>query len=293
MGMLTLHTETLRGFDSRDPTSVQLPVAQLPTKETQAAHDESDAIQLRIGVPLDYNIAELDTHVQATWVRILIRLQQEGHIIRPANLPHTKLALPAYYIIAPAEASSNLSRYDGVRYGCPAPRQTGKLFSGTRRRNLGAEARRRILLGSYSLSAAAIENHFIKAQQVRRLVQQDFDRVFRKRHPLLDHAPPSDLDVADQFDVLIAPTAQSLPPKLEDVMDEEPTSECATDVLTVPASLAGLPAISVPIRIRSRDVRNESDVASVGMQVIAQYGDDDMAFRAAKVIERLGGRMAR
>lgn len=240
----------------------------------------SSTLSLRIGVPQEYNTKELQPIVREAWLSILRKLQEMGHSIHLVSLPATKLALSAYYVLAPAEASSNLAKYDGVRYGNKSSNREGTdnvLFAGTRGAGLGAEVKRRILLGSYSLSAAAIDNYFIKAQKVRRLVQKDFNNVFSLPHPLLQpmesakstHAGP-------QVDVILAPTAQSLPPKLTAVNDH--LKSYSADVLTVPASLAGLPAVNVPIR-------SSDETISVGLQVLAQFSDDDLALDVAKIME--------
>src|ERR1700753_570939 len=144
---------------------------------------------MRIGVPIEYNVTELDPIVRHAWIQALHSCQKAGHIIVPVSLSTTKMALPAYYVLAPAEASSNLAKYDGVRYGTrsdSADGADGLLFSRTRGEGFGEEVKRRILLGSYTLSAEAIDNYFIQAQKVRRLVQKDFDRVFTCPNPLYE-----------------------------------------------------------------------------------------------------------
>ena len=268
-----------------DPTSIS---AQTPDEGRDGEISPDNKRLLRIGVPLDYNIDELDPLVRSTWMQTLRDLQKKGLLVKPIRLPHTRLALSAYYVLAPAEASSNLARYDGVRYGHPtnkSHRATGGLYSGLRAENLGDEARRRILLGSYSLSAAAIDNYFIKAQQIRRLVQQDFNSVFRRPHPLLADSTQIRSDTDDRVDAILSPTALSLPPLLEDVLNREPTTAYISDLFTVPASLAGLPAMSVPVSFDKPDEWDKHDVATVGMQVITQYGDEETAFAIGKVLE--------
>jgi len=203
--------------------------------------------------------------------------------------------LSAYYIIAPAEASSNLAKYDGVRYGQIDSAQTTaapheQLFTQTRQYGFGAEVRRRILLGAYSLSADAIDNHFMQAQRVRRLLANDFDRAFALQNPLKTrHQLESIQDFSDadegKVDVLICPTAPTLPPTLDEVQKQSPLDAYAGDVFTVPASLAGLPAISIPVRPESnKDLPDE--VTSVGMQLITQYGDDEACLAYAAVLEK-------
>ena len=227
----------------------------------------------RIGVPVEYNIKELSRSVHYAWVRTLSFLESQGHEIVSISLPATKQALSAYYVIAPAEASSNLAKYDGVRYGVRSSHDSdtegGTLFASTRGAHFGPEVRRRILLGTYTLSSAAMDNYFIQAQKVRRLVQQDFDRVFRMQNPLHD-GPPAD---KTGVDFIVCPTAPSPPPSLEAVLAQKnPLEAYMNDVFTVPASLAGLPAISVPL---PPEVNASTSITSyVGMQVIGQFGDD-------------------
>ena len=250
---------------------------------------KNDTKPARIGVPTEYNIAELSPAVRHTWQRTIDTLRSQGHTIVPISLPSTKQALSAYYVIAAAEASSNLAKFDGVRYGSRDVDATdnpdgGVLYAATRGAGFGAEVRRRILLGTYTLSATAMDNYFVQAQRVRRLVQRDFDRVFALPNPLL---PPQQFDLADlpedmemesklgpaQVDVIVVPTAPTLPPTLEQVRQQEPVEGYMNDVFTVPASLAGLPAISVPVTIAD-EMREEGQVGFVGMQVIGQYWDD-------------------
>ena len=243
---------------------------------------------LRIGVPTEYNTEELQPIIRRAWTHTLQELQAKGNSIHPISLPATKIALSAYYVLAPAEASSNLAKYDGVRYGPLSDehehqRKDDVLYSGIRGADLGQEVKRRILLGSYSLSAARIDNYFIKAQKVRRLVQSDFNRVFDRRNPLLREDQQDHSDPNHKVDVIITPTAQSVPPKLKDIANGDPVDAYSADVLTVPASLAGLPAMSVPIPIPE----SQDGLGPIGMQVIAQYGDEAMVFSAARAIESL------
>lgn len=239
---------------------------------------------LRIGVPKEYNVQELDPLIRAAWLSGLTRLQERGHVVEEISLPTTRSALSAYYILAPAEASSNLAKYDGVRYGNKsldqeAPNNT--LFAGRRGDGLGPEVKRRILLGSYSLSAAAMDNYFIRAQKVRRLVQQDFNKVFALNHALLESKMEMNKGT---IDIIVTPTALSFPPKLSSLAENSSLTPYGDDVLTVPASLAGLPAINVPIRCPgTRDDHGGSRTA--GLQIIAQYGDDDLIFEAARMLE--------
>lgn len=234
-------------------------------------------------MPAEYNIQSLSTQVRDAWSRSLSRLQEAGHSVHELSLPSTKQALSAYYVLAPAEASSNLAKYDGVRYGTRATGPDaagGVLFSQTRGQGFGDEVKRRILLGTYSLSSKAIDNYFIQAQKLRRLVQADFDRAFKLANPLLEAGAASE----DGVDVILTPTAPTLPPTLEDVARQSPIEMYMNDVFTVPASLAGLPALSVPFR------SDEGTRLRIGMQVLGQFGDDELVLEAGEVLER-GGNM--
>ena len=268
--------EVLRGFDTKDPTSL---TDKIRSKIATAASQRTRRSKFRIGVPLEYNTNELQPSIRLFWQEAISRLSKDGHEIVPVSLPATKLALPAYYVLAPAEASSNLAKYDGVRYGQPATAMKNHgsvLFATVRGGNLGDEVRRRILLGSFSLSASAIDNYFLKAQQVRRLIQQDFDAVFTFKNLLHEQSKQSEGGV----DFLLAPTAPSLPPRLEDLARRNPLDSYRDDVLTVPASLAGLPAVSVPTNTIDID-----EPGSAGLQLIGQFGDDDLILDAAEQLE--------
>jgi aspartyl-tRNA(Asn)/glutamyl-tRNA(Gln) amidotransferase subunit A len=300
--------------DQKDPTSLPKQTRQratpeninkyLPSKnrdELKRLREAGYWSRLRteavIGVPVEYNIAELDPEVRKAWQRSLELLQEEGCTIVPISLPNTKHALSSYYIIAPAEAASNLSKYDGVRYGRRAEHGDGVgdvLYSATRA-GFGDEVKRRILLGSYTLSSEAIDNYFIKAQRVRRLVQRDFDRVFTKPNPLRDpeHFDLSDMDETieledklgpSQVDFIICPTAPTTAPKLEDVQRQTSLDSYMNDVFTVPASLAGLPAISIPFKIPRPDC---VDPPPIGIQIIGQHSDDIRVLGMAREMSQI------
>ena len=229
---------------------------------------------------------DLSPPVRQAWLDTLSLLQDQGYSVRTISLPATKSALAAYYVIAPAEASSNLAKYDGVRYGNKIEERDGSntvLYAATRGAGFGEEVKRRVLLGSYSLSASAIDNYFIKAQKVRRLVQKDFNRVFSFRHPLL--SAEEQTRKHEGVDVIITPTAQSRPPKLSTLAARGSVDTFNDDVLTVPASLAGLPAISVSIPVERLRNDNQSLPHTVGLQILGQYGDEDSVFKVAQEIE--------
>jgi aspartyl-tRNA(Asn)/glutamyl-tRNA(Gln) amidotransferase subunit A len=241
--------------------------------------------------------------VRETWLSALKSLEKQGHSLHPISLPSTQHALPAYYILAPAEASSNLAKYDGVRYGTRAEGPDKKrddgdsndyLYARTRGEGFGDEVRRRILLGSFSLSADAMDNYFLQAQRIRRLVQADFDNVFALNNPLGDDRQfETSGSATTKVDIIIGPTASSLPPTLSSITENQnsssvtaPLHSYVTDVCTVPASLAGLPAISVPVSVVPPTGPTEEGFDKVGIQIIGQYGDDELVLKVAEILEQ-------
>ncbi|KAK1990494.1 amidase signature enzyme [Colletotrichum falcatum] len=281
--------------DARDPTSLSRSF-----REKQQSRGADRRSRLRVGIPLEYNIEELDPRIRAAWSDAADRLQRSGVDVVPVSLPSTKHALSAYYVIAPAEASSNLAKYDGVRYGTRGDGSDGAgevLYSETRGLGLGDEVRRRILLGSYTLSSEAMDNYFVQAQRVRRLVQRDFDRVFRLANPLYDERQFDLSDMGDgvelqdklgpsQVDFLLCPTAPTFAPRIEDIERQTPVQVYMNDVLTVPASLAGLPAISIPTRVDAPDAEADASRRVAGLQLIGQYWDDRRLLGVAKDLSR-------
>ncbi|KAK3696182.1 Trimeric GatFAB AmidoTransferase(AdT) complex subunit [Vermiconidia calcicola] len=280
--------DILNQYDPQDPTSLQPSV-----RRRIAANRRTPPKTLRIGVPTEYNIHELSSAVRAAYISTLQQLQNLGHTLHAISLPTTKQALSAYYVLAPAEASSNLAKYDGIRYGFRSegpdalPRENLPLYAKTRGEGFGEEVKRRILLGAYTLSSEAIDNYFIQAQKVRRLVQRDFDRVFATQNPLLDSKPGGG---GDEVDIIITPSAPTLPPTVDEVKKQSPVEIYMNDVFTVPASLVGLPAVSVPMPLSDDTVEMEvegGDVKTTGIQVIGQFGDDELVLRAAEIVQNL------
>ncbi|KAJ4418418.1 Trimeric GatFAB AmidoTransferase(AdT) complex subunit [Gnomoniopsis sp. IMI 355080] len=299
--------------DPLDPTCVQHRSPGAAFKDDYTPLDEPTAKSLlrslTFGIPAEYNIEELEPSVRHAWQSAATHLHALGARVVPVSLPSTRQALSAYYVIAPAEASSNLAKYDGVRYG-PAQheiegggsknnRNGGVLYSAVRGAGFGAEVKRRILLGAYTLSSAAMDNYFLQAQRVRRLVRKDFDRVFKLANPLVDEEEQQ-FDLAEmdesvllenklgpsQVDFLLCPTAPTLPPRLEDVqqgLKNNPIEAYMNDVFTVPASLAGLPAVSIPRRVTADALGQDT----MGLQVIGQYWDDARALAVADALSAL------
>lgn len=317
-----LHKE----HDPQDPTSLSSFARARCTasrefygSDSQKSRDEKDHLKtlqpLTFGIPVEYNIAELNGRVRQAWQQAASFLRDElGARVVPVSLPSTRHALSAYYVIAPAEASSNLAKYDGVRYGLRQPEVEGGLdrgpedvlYSAVRGSGFGAEVKRRILLGSYTLSSEAMDNYFVQAQRVRQLVRRDFDAAFRLPNPLRDadrDGEEEQVALADmdervvlenklgpaQVDFLLCPTAPTLAPTLDEVQqgqESRPLEAYMNDVLTVPASLAGLPAISIPKSIDSQSLAaGEHNV--MGLQVIGQYWDDARLLAAADALSAL------
>ncbi|KAF7593035.1 Trimeric GatFAB AmidoTransferase(AdT) complex subunit [Aspergillus hancockii] len=283
--------------DPRDPSNLSILSRSriLSYLRSPALASRLTSAPLRIGVPTEYNISELDPSVRRAWSRSLAYMQQQGHSIHPVSLPTTKMALSAYYVLAPSEASSNLAKYDGIRYGTRVDgpdtdgRTEGHLYNNTRGRGFGPEVKRRIVLGAFSLSADAMDNYFIQAQRVRRLVQHDFNSIFTAGQPLASRC--QEVDRASEHtsvDILICPTAPSAPPRISELMNLDsaasPLDAYMNDVFTVPASLAGLPAVSVPVTV-SGDNQGSDEADLAGIQIVGQYGDDELVLRVGELLE--------
>ncbi|KAL9108112.1 MAG: hypothetical protein Q9227_007088 [Pyrenula ochraceoflavens] len=274
--------DLLNQHDDQDPTSLspntRSRIGSLVSRPIFTSRTaQSRSATLRVGIPREYNIRELHPQVREAWAASIQRMQLLGHTMHPISLPATKQALSAYYVLAPAEACSNLAKYDGVRYGQRAGSiddEEGYLYAKTRGEGFGEEVKRRILLGTYTLSAAAMDNYFIQAQKVRRLVQRDFDIVFRQANPLQPERQAA--NGADQVDFILTPTAPGPPPSLSSLKSTNALDAYTNDVFTVPASLAGLPSISLP------SVSQEPESHSYGMQITGQFGSDSSVLDLAE-----------
>jgi aspartyl-tRNA(Asn)/glutamyl-tRNA(Gln) amidotransferase subunit A len=250
----------MAGFDAKDSTSANVPLPDFEKALT------GDIRGLKIGIPKEYRPDGLNSEIAALWDQGITWLTDAGATVVDVSLPHTDKALATYYIIAPAEASSNLARYDGVRYGLRtgADGSLDEMYMKTRAAGFGKEVKRRILIGTYVLSAGYYDAYYLKAQKVRALIAQDFREAFKT------------------VDVLLVPTAPSDPFPIEGGAKVDPITMYLNDVFTVPASLAGLPGLSLPGGLSQRGL-------PLGLQLIGRPFDEETVLRAAQVMETAAG----
>ena len=251
-----LMLNSMAGYDEKDATSSR---NEVPNFESFLGQDIRG---LKIGIPQEYRPDGLNEEISAYWDKAIDILKERGAEVISISLPHTKYALPAYYVIAPAEASSNLARYDGIRFG---NRVNGanmeELYINTRSEGFGKEVKRRILVGTYVLSAGFYDAYYLKAQKVRRLIKNDFDEAFKK------------------CDVILTPTSPIEAFAIGDKkMNENPINMYLNDVFTVSVNLAGLPAMSLPIGLSKNGL-------PLGMQFIGKAFDEGTIFKAAYQLE--------
>ena len=251
----------MAGHDRRDSTSVDRPV---PDYEAAVGRSVKG---LRIGVPKEYRVDGMPAEIEKLWSEGAEQLRSAGAEIVEVSLPHTKYALPAYYIVAPAEASSNLARYDGVRYGRRAPgRDVTAMYENTRAEGFGPEVRRRIMIGAYVLSAGYYDAYYVRAQKVRTLIKRDFETVF-----------------ADGVDAILTPATPSAAFGVGEMANASPVEMYLNDVFTVTVNMAGLPGIAVPAGLSSEGL-------PLALQLIGRPFDEETLFAAASVIEDANGR---
>ncbi|HEY1928199.1 MAG TPA: Asp-tRNA(Asn)/Glu-tRNA(Gln) amidotransferase subunit GatA [Caulobacteraceae bacterium] len=249
---------SMSGHDPKDSTSLPVDVPDFVAAVGRSVKG------LRIGVPREYRVEGMPAEIEALWARGVEWLKDAGCEVVDVSLPHTRYALPAYYIIAPAEASSNLARYDGMRYGMRVDADTlGEVYEATRAEGFGEEVKRRILIGAYVLSAGYYDAYYLKAQKVRRRIADDFDRAF------------------EGVDALLTPTAPSAAFGLGDNASD-PIAMYLNDIFTVTVNLAGLPAISVPGGLDSAGL-------PLGLQLIGRALDEETIFSLAGVLEAAAG----
>ena len=245
----------MASVDAKDSTSVDLPV---PDYELDL---EKGVKGLRVGIPQEYRVAGTDPEIDAVWDKGVEWLKAQGAEIVEISLPHTKYALPTYYIIAPAECSSNLARYDGVRYGHRAsdPKDLIDLYERSRAEGFGAEVRRRILIGTYVLSAGYYDAYYLRAQKVRALIARDFTEAYKSCDVILTPATPA--------------PAFGIGEKVSD-----PLTMYLYDVFTVTVNLAGLPSLVLPAGLNAAGL-------PLGLQLIGKAFDEATLFRAGRALE--------
>ncbi|MGF7146632.1 aspartyl-tRNA(Asn)/glutamyl-tRNA(Gln) amidotransferase subunit A [Sphingomonas zeicaulis] len=256
--------EAMAGFDAKDSTSLRLDV---PAWEAGLS---ADLRGKTVGIPKEYRVDGMPAEIEALWDQGIAWLKDAGATVVEVSLPHTRYALPTYYIIAPAEASSNLARYDGVRYGLrdlPDGANLQDMYAATRAAGFGAEVKRRIMIGTYVLSAGFYDAYYNQAQKVRTLIARDFDEAWTK------------------CDLLLTPTAPSAAFALGEKADD-PLAMYLNDVFTVPSSLAGLPAMSVPGGLDAQGL-------PLGLQIIGKALDEQGVLNAGLAIEQRAGFTAR
>jgi aspartyl-tRNA(Asn)/glutamyl-tRNA(Gln) amidotransferase subunit A len=257
----------MAGHDPKDSTSADIPV---PDFEAALTGDIRGKV---IGIPKEYRMDGMPEEIEALWAKGIKMMQDAGAVVRDISLPHTKYALPAYYVIAPAEASSNLARYDGVRYGHRAKLAQGdgvtEMYEKTRAEGFGPEVQRRVMVGTYVLSAGFYDAYYNRARKVRALIKRDFETVF-----------------ADGVDAILTPATPSAAFGLGEMADADPVKMYLNDVFTVTVNLAGLPGISVPVGLDAQGL-------PLGLQLIGRPWDEGPLLNYAHVLESSAGFVAK
>ena len=252
--------KAMAGHDARDSTSADLPVPDFEAALT------GDIRGKRIGIPREYRMDGMPVEIEKLWADGVAMIRDAGAVITDISLPHTKYALPAYYVVAPAEASSNLARYDGVRYGHRAKLAAGdgitEMYEKTRAEGFGPEVQRRIMLGTYVLSAGFYDAYYNRARKVRALIKRDFELAF-----------------AAGIDAILTPATPSSAFGLGEMADASPVEMYLNDVFTVTVNLAGLPGISVPVGLDAKGL-------PLGLQLIGRPWDEAGLLNHAYVLER-------
>jgi aspartyl-tRNA(Asn)/glutamyl-tRNA(Gln) amidotransferase subunit A len=257
----------MSGHDPKDSTSADIPV---PDFEAALTGDIRGKV---IGIPKEYRMDGMPAEIEALWAKGIAMMKDAGAIIRDITLPHTKYALPAYYVIAPAEASSNLARYDGVRYGHRATLSAGdgitEMYEKTRAEGFGPEVQRRVMVGTYVLSAGFYDAYYNRARKVRALIKRDFEMVF-----------------ADGIDAILTPATPSAAFGLGEMANADPVQMYLNDVFTVTVNLAGLPGIAVPVGLDGKGL-------PLGLQLIGRPWEEAALLNHAYVLERAAGFVAK
>ncbi|HEX7108941.1 MAG TPA: Asp-tRNA(Asn)/Glu-tRNA(Gln) amidotransferase subunit GatA [Aestuariivirga sp.] len=249
--------KSMASVDPKDTTSVDLPV---PDYEMAIGKSIKG---LRVGIPKEYRADGMSAEIEALWDKGAQWLKEQGAEIVEISLPHTKYALPAYYIVAPAEASSNLARYDGVRYGLRVPGDDiVDMYENSRAAGFGPEVQRRILIGTYVLSAGYYDAYYVRAQKIRTLIKRDFEQAWAKVDVVLTPATPSPAFAPGEI--------------------SDPVQMYLNDIFTVTVNMAGLPGIAVPAGV-------SNDGLPLGLQLIGKAFDEETLFKTAAAIEQVAG----
>jgi aspartyl-tRNA(Asn)/glutamyl-tRNA(Gln) amidotransferase subunit A len=252
---------SMAGHDPKDTTSVDRAVP-----DYEAAIGKSIK-GMKIGIPKEYRVDGMSQEIDALWLKGAEWLKQAGAEIVEISLPHTHYALPAYYIVAPAEASSNLARYDGVRYGVRVPgKDIIDMYEKTRANGFGAEVRRRIMIGTYVLSAGYYDAYYVRAQKIRTLIKQDFEKAY-----------------ASGVDAVLTPATPSPAFGIGEKSGADPVEMYLNDIFTVTVNMAGLPGLAVPAGVSKEGL-------PLGLQLIGRPFDEETLFSLGEVIEQAAGR---
>ncbi|MGL4976142.1 MAG: amidase family protein, partial [Bosea sp. (in: a-proteobacteria)] len=252
---------SMAGHDPKDTTCADLPV---PVYEKAVGRSIKG---MKIGIPKEYRVDGMSPEIEALWQQGIAWLNAAGATIVGISLPHTKYALPAYYIVAPAEASSNLARYDGVRYGLRVPgKDIVEMYENTRAEGFGREVKRRIMIGTYVLSAGYYDAYYLRAQKVRTLIKRDFDLAF-----------------AAGVDAVLTPATPTAAFGIGEKGSGDPVEMYLNDIFTVTVNMAGLPGIAVPAGLDGQGL-------PLGLQLIGKPFDEETLFALGEVIEQAAGR---
>ncbi len=254
---------SMAGPDPRDTTCADLPVPDFEAAVSRGVKG------LTIGIPKEYRVDGMPAEIQKLWDDGAAWLKAAGATLKDISLPHTSYALPAYYIVAPAEASSNLARYDGVRYGLRVPgKDIAGMYENTRAAGFGREVKRRIMIGTYVLSAGYYDAYYVRAQKIRTLIKRDFEAAY-----------------ADGVDAILTPATPSAAFGIGEKASADPVEMYLNDVFTVTVNMAGLPGIAVPAGLDGQGL-------PLGLQLIGRPFDEETLFAVAQVIEDSAGRTA-
>ncbi|KAF2075659.1 hypothetical protein CYY_003032 [Polysphondylium violaceum] len=265
-----------------DATSISSPFKSID--ESYQNYKKNKSIKdLVFGIPMDYLVKELDQEILDLWKKVVDDIEAAGGKVVPVSLPHTKYALPSYYLLATSEASSNLARFDGIRFGHRASSSTNQadegwgqglkqMYKDNRTEGFGEEVKKRILLGTMALSRGSIDNYYSKAQKIRRLISQDFKSVFKGTNTPQD---PTQIKV----DVIITPTSPTGAFEIDSHLD--PINMYINDIMTIPSNMAGVPSVSIPLKL------SKKNNTPLGLQLISKRLNDDLLLFASDLVMNL------